>query len=119
MPRLSKELDYAKALPMIYAYIGIDYLLAFYRKRKVRPILSIIKIQPFMDAFMALGNLDLLEKIIADIEEFPCHMCSYPKNKCIYGVLKTEFDKKWNPKPGKNPLDCMKSVDPKTLPPYS
>ena len=31
---LFKELDYVKALPEIYAYIGIDYLPALYRKGK-------------------------------------------------------------------------------------
>ena len=56
----------------------------------------------FVDGFVALGNLDLSEKIIADIEEFTCHMYGYSKNKCINDVLKAEFDKKCNPKPGKN-----------------
>ena len=37
----------------------------------------------------------------------------------INDVLKTEFDKKCKPEPGKNPLDCIKSVDPTTLPPCS
>ena len=46
-------------------------------------------------------------------------MNGYPKNKCINDVLKAEFDKKCKPKPGKNPLDCIKSVDPTTLPPWS
>ena len=68
---------------------------------------------------MALGNLDLSENIIADIEEFTCQMYGYPKNKWIKNVLKAEFDKKWKPKPGKNPLDCIKSVDPTTLLPCS
>ena len=42
-------------------------------------------------------------------------MNGYPKNKCINDVLKAEFDKKCKPKPGKNPLECIKSVDPTTL----
>ena len=46
-------------------------------------------------------------------------MYGFPKNKCLNDVLKTEFDKKYNPKPGKNPLDYIKSVDPTTLPPCS
>ena len=46
-------------------------------------------------------------------------MHGYPNNKCIYGVLKAEFDKKCKPKPGKNPLDCIKSVEPTKLPPCS
>ena len=41
--KLSKELDYAKALPAIYTYPGIDYLPTFYRKRKVRPMLLMTK----------------------------------------------------------------------------
>ena len=73
------------------------------------------KKQKFVDAFVASGNLDLSENIIADIEVFTCHMYGYPKNKCINDVLKAEFDKKCKPKPGKNPLDCIKSVDPTTL----
>ena len=77
------------------------------------------KKQKFVDVFVASGNLDLSENIIADIEVFTCHMYGYPKNKCINDVLKAEFDKKCKPKPGKNPLDCIKSVDPTTLPPCS
>ena len=46
-------------------------------------------------------------------------MYGYPKNKCINGVLKADFDKKCKPKPGRNPVDCIKSVDPTTLPPCS
>ena len=68
---------------------------------------------------MALGNLDLSENIVFDIEEFTCHIYGYPKNKCINDVLKAEFDKKCKPKPGKNTLDCIKFVDPATLPPCS
>ena len=116
--KLFKELDYVKALPGIYIY-GIDYLPAFYRKGKVRPLLLMTKKQKFVDAFVALGNLDLSENVIVDIEEFTCHMYGYPKNKCINDVLKAEFDKKCKPKPGKNPLDCIKSVDPTTSPPCS
>ena len=115
--KLSKELDYVKALPRICAYTGIDYLPAFSRKGKVRPLLLMTKKKKFVNAFVALGNLHLSENIISDIEEFTCHMYGYPKNKCINDVLKAEFDKKCKPKPGKNPLDCIKSVDPTTLPP--
>ena len=114
-----KEPDYVKVLPEIYAYTGIDYLPAFYRKGKVRPLLLMIKKQELVDAFVALGNLDLSNNIIVDIEEFTCHIFRYPKSKCISDVLKAEFDKKCELKPGYNPLDCIKSVDPTTLPPCS
>ena len=57
--KLFKELDNVKALPGIYAYTGIDYLPALYRKGKVRPLLLMTKKQKFVDAFVALGNLDL------------------------------------------------------------
>ena len=57
--KLFKKLDYVKALPGIYAYTGIDYLPALYRKGKVRPLLLMTKKQKFVDAFVALGNLDL------------------------------------------------------------
>ena len=106
---LFKELDYVKALPEIYAYIGIDYLPALYRKGKVKPLLLMTTKQKFVDAFVDLGKLDLSENIISDIEEFTYHMYGYPKNKCINDVLKAEFDKKWKLKPGKNPLDSIKS----------
>ena len=96
--KLSKELDYAKVLPGIYTYTGIDYLPAFYRKEKVRPLLLMTKEQKFVNAFVALGNLDLSENIISDIEEFTCQMYGYPKNKCINDVLKAEFDKKMQAK---------------------
>ena len=43
--KLSKELYCVKALPGIYAYTGIDYLPAFYRKGKVRPLLFTTKKQ--------------------------------------------------------------------------
>ena len=56
------------------------------------------KKQKFVDAIVALGNLDLSENIIADIEEITCHMYGYPKNKCINDVLKAEFDKKMQAK---------------------
>ena len=75
--------------------------------------------QKFVDEVVALDNLDLSENIVADVEELTCHMYDYPKNKCINDVLKAEFDKKCNPKPGKNLLDCIKSVDPTTLSPCS
>ena len=97
--KLFKELDTVKALPGIYAYTGIDYLPALYRKGKVRPLLLMTKKQKFVDAFVALGNLDLSEHIIADFEEFTYHMYGYPNNKCINDVLKAEFDKKCTPKP--------------------
>ena len=89
--KLFKELDNVKGLPGIYAYTGIDYLPALYRKGKVRPLLLMTKKQKFVDAFVALGNLDLSEHIIADFEEFTCHMYGYPKNKCINDVLKAEW----------------------------
>ena len=57
--KLFKELDYVKALPGIYAYTGIDYLPAFYRKGKVLLMLLMTKKQKFVDAFVALDNLDL------------------------------------------------------------
>ena len=75
--------------------------------------------QKFVDEVVDLDNLDLSENIVADVEELTCHMYGYPKNKCINDVLKAEFDKKCNPKPGKNLLDCIKSVDPTTLSPCS
>ena len=84
--KLSKEHDYVKPLPGVYAYTGIDYLPAFYRKGKVKPLLLMIKKQKFVNAFVALGNLDLSENIISDIEEFTCHMYVYPKNKCLNDV---------------------------------
>ena len=34
-------------------------------------------------------------------------------------MLEAEFDYKCKPKPGKNPLGCIKSVDPATLRPFS
>ena len=80
--KLSKELDYVKALPGISAYTGIDYLHAFYRKGKVRPLLLITKKQNFVNAFVALGNLDLSENIISDIEERACHMYDFPLMVC-------------------------------------
>ena len=83
---LSKVLDYVKALPRIYAYTGINYLSAFYKKGKVGPLLLMTKKQNFADAFVVLGNLDLSENIIAGVEEFTCHMYGYPKNKCINDV---------------------------------
>ena len=61
IPKLFKELDYVKALPGIYAYTGIDYSPAFYRKGKVRLPLLMTKNQNFVDAFVALSNLDLSE----------------------------------------------------------
>ena len=57
--KLFKELDYVKTLPGICAYTGIDDLPALYRKGKVRPLLLMTKKQKFVDAFVALGNLDL------------------------------------------------------------
>ena len=92
--KLSKELDYVKALPGICAYTGIDYLPAFHGKGKIKPLLLMTKKQKFVNAFVALGNLDLSENIISDVEEFTCHMYGYPKNKCINDVLKAEFGKK-------------------------
>ena len=97
-----------KTLLGIYVYTCIDYLPAFYKKGNA-----------FGDSFVALANLDLPENITADIEEFTCHMYGYPKNKCIYGVLSAEFNKKCKPKPGKNPLDCIKFGTPATLQPCS
>ena len=116
---LFKELDYVKILPGIYAYTGTDYLPALYKKGKVSSLLLMAKKQKFVDVFVALVNLDLSENIIADIEEFTCHMYGYPKNKCIRDVLKAGFDKKCKPKPGKNLLDCIKYVDSTTLLPCS
>ena len=43
-------------------------------------------------------------------------MHGYSNNKYISDVLKTYFDKKCKPKLGKNPLNCIKSMDPMTLP---
>lgn len=51
-----------------------------------------------MNAFKAFLNLDISEIIIADIEEFTCHMYDNPKNKCLNGVLKANFDKKMQSK---------------------
>ena len=43
MSKLSKELQFVKVLPGIYAYTGIDYPNAFCRKRKVRSLLLMTK----------------------------------------------------------------------------
>ena len=69
------------------------------------------KKQRFVDIFV-------IRNITAEIEELTCHKYGNPKNK-YNNVLKAEFDKKSKPKPGKNSLDCIESVDPTTLPPYS
>lgn len=73
-----------------------------------------------MNAFKTFLNLDISEIIIADIEEFTCHMYDNPKNKCLNDVLKANFDKKkCNPKPGKSSLDLIKSVVSTKIPPCS
>ena len=69
--KLSKELDYVKVLPRICAYTGIDYLPAFSRKRKVRPLLLMTKKKKFVNTFVALGNLHPSENIISDIKNLP------------------------------------------------
>ena len=119
IPKLSKELAYVKALPEICAYTNINYFPAFYKKKKVNPLLSIRKKQTFMDAFVTLGNSDLSEKAIPNIEEITCHVHDYPKKKSINDVSKVELNKKSKQKQGKNPLDFIKSADATTLPPCS
>ena len=80
--KLSKELNYGKTLPWIYAYTGTDYSPWVYRKREVRPLLLMIK-RPLCLCICGFGQLRSIRKYINDIEKFTCHMCGYSLNKCI------------------------------------
>ena len=89
---LFKELDYVKARPGIFAYTGINYLPAFYRKGKVRPLLLMAKKAKICGCSCGFGQLRSIRKYHADIEKFTCLMYGYPKRKCINDVLKAEFE---------------------------
>ena len=59
--KLSKELNYGKTLPWIYAYTGTDYSPWVYRKREVRPLLLMIK-RPYCLCICGFGQLRSIRK---------------------------------------------------------
>ena len=100
----------------LYMHVLITYL-HFAERRKSDPCYLWQKTK-ICGCICDFWQLRSIRNITAEIEELTCHKYGNPKNK-YNNVLKAEFDKKSKPKPGKNSLDCIESVDPTTLPPYS
>ena len=57
--KLHKSIDYVDALPGIYAFTGNDYTPTFYRKRKIKTIMSMCKHERFINVFKCLGEMPL------------------------------------------------------------
>ena len=71
---ISENIEYARALPGIYAFTGIDYIPAFFKKGKERPIALMGNNAKFVEAFSTFGESELTPDIISIIEEFTCAM---------------------------------------------
>ena len=62
--KLHMSIDYADALPGIYAFAGNDYIPAFYRKRKIKPITMMCKHERFVNVFKCLEEMPLTSDVI-------------------------------------------------------
>ena len=111
------KISYVKALPGIYGISGLDFIPAFLRKGKKKPIKVMLKKDKFIAAFTRFGEEDITKDDISTIEEFTCHLFGFPKVKSINEARFIHFQNKCKPKSSEKPLDCIKSVDPSMFPP--
>ena len=110
--KLDKSIDYADALPGIYAFTVNDYMPAFSRKGKVKPNVLMCKHETFVNTFKCSGEMALKSNVI---EEYTCPLYGYTKQADIHKVIKTHFENKIKPKPSQKPLECSKSIEPKLV----
>ena len=116
LTKLQRPIDYVDALPGIYTFTANDYTLAFYRKRKIKPITLMHKHKRFINAFKCLGEMPLTSDVIEIIEEHICHLYGYTNQADIHEVIKTHFESKAKPKPSKKSLGCIKSFRADNIP---
>ena len=115
--KLHKLMDYVDGLPGIYTFTGNNYMPAFYRKGKIKPITLTCKHERLINAFKCLGEMPLTSDVIEIIEEYTCHLYGYTKQADIHKVIKTHFENKTKPKPSMKPSQCIKSKELTTFPP--
>ena len=110
------KLNFIQALPGIYVFTRCDYTPAFFRKGKKHPIEIMLKSVLFINTFNKMGEEDLSDEDIDEIESFTCSMFGYSKLTSINEARYLHFKSKCKPKEAPKPLDCLKNVDPCLFP---
>ena len=112
-----KHPKFVKALPGAYGFSGLDFIPAFMRKGKKRPVKLMLKDERFIDVFSRLGEEELTDLDIAVMEAFTCAVFGYPKLSQINEARFAFCNEKCAPETSSSPLDRLKSVDPNLFPP--
>ena len=110
------KLNFIQALPGIYTFTGYNYTPALFRKGKKHPTEIMLKSVPFINTFNKMGEEDLSDKDIDEIESSTCSMFGYSKLTSINEARYLHFKSKCKPKEAAKPLDCLKNVDPYLFP---
>ena len=76
-----------------------------------------LKDDSFIDVFSRLGEEELSDSDVSQVEQFTCSLFGYPKVQSINEARYLFFQMKCKPKSTEKPLDCIKSVDPSMFPP--
>ena len=113
----AENIDFLKALPGVYAYTGCDYVPAFFRKGKKRPVEIMLKSTKYIDTFNKLGQEELTVEDADVLESFTCTMFGYDKLSSINEARYHYFKSKCKPKEVAKPLEFLKHVDPSMFPP--
>ena len=107
----------SNAIPAIHAFTGCDYLPAFSRKAKTRPLSILEKNKEFQIAFASLGTSETIqEDTVKIIEQFVCTMYGNKNLESVNACRYQMFMKIYKPK-NKNPLSSVKGIDGSSLPP--
>ena len=81
-------MENVKTLPGVYAFTGNDYIPAFYRKGKRKPINIINNNPKFVDVFTIHGDVPLNNEITSLLEESACHLHAHTKQTDKNEVIK-------------------------------
>lgn len=111
--------DVCDALPAIHAFTGSDYTSCFVQKGKVNPFKRISECQEYTKAFAEITLSDTAPADVTNIEKVVCQMYNSKTKYNDVNKLRYEtFLRFFGPSTtAKKPLDKIKNLDPKSLPP--
>ena len=114
---MSESIKDVNALAGIYAFTGVDYLPSFYGKGKIKPKKIMSNEEIFVKVFETFGTKELSKDTIPGVEKFLCYLYVYKRQTDIHQIATLLFERKCKPKGTGQPLDNIKSIDPKNFPP--
>ena len=101
----ARNCNYVKALPGVYAISGLDFIPAWARKGKKKPVKVMLTNKKFVDVFTNIGDRELSEDEICIIENYFCCLFGFPKRSSINEARFKHFEKKCKPRSAEKPLD--------------